>query len=204
MESEVETKSDYADIPIKVWYQRFFMHFPHVQYFTQKTKINALENIRNLALCYWRFLVIKSFICHMIEIYGKSWETKLRIIRVKDQSKDFWKDIHVGIYLVMRCSIASWWEWLVGSTLFFWRWTNNHKNQARDSGNAWIYGNLTRFGKPWYLSKKSYLTLINKKVGKVRERWYTSKGQVRILTRFFGVPKGKTDIRVVYYGTVHN
>ena len=60
----------------------------------------------------------------------------------------FWKDIHVGIYLVMRCSIASWWEWLVGSTLFFWRWTNNHGDQARDGGNAWIYGNLTRFGKP--------------------------------------------------------
>ena len=52
-------------------------------------------------------------------IYGKSWETKLQFISVQDQSTYFWKDINSGIYVVMICRSASFWKWLVGSTLFF-------------------------------------------------------------------------------------
>ena len=42
--------------------------------------------------------MIKNFIVHMRTIYVKSWDTKLRLIRVQDQSKHFWVDARVVIY----------------------------------------------------------------------------------------------------------
>ena len=51
-------------------------------------------------------------------MYGKLWETQLRFIRVQDQRKYFWKDIHVCIDSVTRFRGASLWEWLGGSTFF--------------------------------------------------------------------------------------
>ena len=47
------------------------MHLPCVQDLTQEIKMNALDNIHNVVLYYWRSRVIKSFICHMIDIYGE-------------------------------------------------------------------------------------------------------------------------------------
>ena len=65
----------------------------------------------------------------------------------------------------------------------FMEMAKNNKEKAKDDGKAHIYGNLTRFRKPQYINKQSYLTLIKKKIGKVRERRYISRGQVRSLTR---------------------
>ena len=53
-ESEGAKKSDNADILRQVWYERFFMHFLHVQYLALDIKSNDLGKIRNAALRYWR------------------------------------------------------------------------------------------------------------------------------------------------------
>ena len=74
MENEGAEKSDDADIWRQVWDEKEIVHLPHVQYLTWDIKSNSLENIHNEALCYWRYWLIKSFIRHMIEIYGESWE----------------------------------------------------------------------------------------------------------------------------------
>ena len=42
---------------------------------------------------------------------------------------------------------------------------------------------------------------MKKKINKVRERGYVKKGLVKRLIRFFAVPKGMNDIRMVYDGT---
>ena len=65
MESEEATKSENEDKPRKLWDERVFMHFPHVKYLTLETKRNALENICNPDLCYWRSRMINSFILLM-------------------------------------------------------------------------------------------------------------------------------------------
>ena len=85
------------------------MQLPHVQYFNLDIKSNYLEKIRNAALCYCRSWVIESFIGYIREMYGKSWETKMRLIRVIYQSKYFWREICIGIDLLMICRIVSLW-----------------------------------------------------------------------------------------------
>ena len=155
MEIEWATKSDDADILRQVWDERGFMRLPHVQYLKIDIKRNALERIRNGALCYWRYQGVKSFICHMREMYGEPRDTKLWLIRVQDQSKYSWKHIRVINNVVMICRSASWWEWLGGSTLFFYWWSNNYRYESRWSGKAYILGDLPRFSKHKYLNKQS-------------------------------------------------
>ena len=87
----------------------------------------------------------------------------MQFIRVQCQIKYVWKDIGIGIDVVMRCRSASWWEWLCGYKLFFWRWSKNHREQTRYSGKVYIYGNLPRFRKPQYIKKLSDLTLVKGK-----------------------------------------
>jgi hypothetical protein len=45
------------------------------------------------------------------------------------------------------------------------------------------------------------MKMMRKKVNKVRERNYIEAGEVRSLTHMFAVPKGESDIRMVYNGT---
>ena len=113
------------------------------------------------------------------------------VVWVQDQREYFWKDICIGIVVMVRCRSASWQEFLGGSKLFFWGWPYNHRYQSRYGVKAWISVNFLRFRKPKYLNNQSDLTLINIKLGKLRERRHISMGQIRILTRFFSVPKGE-------------
>ena len=76
--------------------------------------------------------------------------------------------------------------------IIFWIFTDNHIEKARYSRKACISGNLHRFNKPQYFNEKSYLTPIQRKLGKVRKIRYTSRVQVIILTQFFSVTKDKT------------
>ena len=108
-------------------------------------------------------------------MYGKSRETKFQLIRVQDRIKYFWKDIRIEIDAVMICRGASWWEWLVVSSLFFWVWPNNYIDKARGGGTACIYGNLPIFRKFQYLNNQSYLTLIKKKCKSPRKMIYLQR-----------------------------
>ena len=85
--------------------------------------------------------------------------------------------------------------------IMFLEMSKKYREQARGGGKACIYGNLPILRKPQYINKHSYLNPINKKIGKVIERRYISRGQVRILTWIFIFTKGKIDIIMVCDGT---
>ena len=100
-----------------------------------------------MAMSFWRSWVIKSFKTHIREIHGESWGNNFLPINLLGQIKDFRKDIFVGIGVLMRCISVSWWEWLGGSTLFFWGWIDNQINQARDGAKSYISCTLPIFKK---------------------------------------------------------
>eukprot|EP00978_Attheya_sp_CCMP212_P016480 scaffold43205_cov34-Attheya_sp.AAC.2 len=110
------------------------------------------------------------------------------------------KDIAAGRDCVERSSRSTWWEWDFGSRLFFWRWPNHYQIIARDGVPLKVEGvfkkNLST--RPPAGLSDEVMEQVRKKLTKVRDRRYVTPGFVYILTKFFAVPKGDDDIRMVY------
>ena len=112
------------------------------------------------------------------------------------------KDFDAGADAIQRACRSTWWEWSDGSRPFHWRWPAWYRSTIRDGLEVHLEGKP-----PIYKKKQSdesnpdVKKKVKEKLSKVRARRYIAKGYVVSLTSFFSVPKGDTDIRMVYDGT---
>ena len=106
---------------------------------------------------------------------------------------------------IARAVSGDWWEWTMGSTILFWRWPKEYQKELRDGMRSWIkVAELPSYWKRQVLPRlPEHRAKLLKKVDKVvnPKRRYVADGLVKSLTGYFAVPKGKTDIRVVYDAT---
>ena len=107
-----------------------------------------------------------------------------------------------GVDCIVRSCRATEWSWEDGSRPYFWRWGNKWWREARDGAKVRIKGILPECKDKTRLPKeKDEVQKIKEKIGKVRKRRYIASGQVKSLTSYFHVPKGESDIRMVYNAT---
>jgi hypothetical protein len=103
---------------------------------------------------------------------------------------------------IERAANSSWWDWEDGSRPFFWRWSAENHSQIRDGNPLWYRGTAPR---NFQSQKKEKDPGIRQSMGpklmKVFARRYLLYGMILRLTSFFAVPKGDTDVRMVYNGT---
>jgi hypothetical protein len=101
-----------------------------------------------------------------------------------------------------RASGATWWEWAAGSRLMFWQWPAKTRSWARSGQPHFLVKDLPRFQKPQKKpANQRDRKMVVEKIEKVRSKGYIAPGPVKSLTHFFYVPKGESDIRMVYNGT---
>jgi hypothetical protein len=118
----------------------------------------------------------------------------------------FWEntqaDKEPGRDAIWRIAEASWWEWDAGSAPIYWRWPPEYQETIRDGLKIWFSGEKPQWTRAQRVEKDEKVKQkVIKKIAKVRKRQYISPGYVRSLTDFFSVPKGDSDIRMVYNGT---
>lgn len=187
----------------------------HTKLFNLLRGILLTRNKRNLR---------KSFSSYCSETYGRNWlvelldyrrERKLRLFargvngkRRRDPGYDLVKleelekDVCTGTEAMERYGGSSWWDWTLGSTLHFWRWHPEYRKQARDGDDVWITGRFKPYKKTQTWPKiPEHRTKVKEKILKVVKRGYMAQGPVASLTGFFAVPKGESDIRLVYDAT---
>ena len=113
------------------------------------------------------------------------------------------RDLEVGRDAVRRAAWSTWWNWDMGSTLYFWRWPSNVRQSVRDGTKLFVdWDKMPRYmDRPRWPSDEVQREKLEAKIRKVREREYIQPGYVKSLTGFFAVPKAGTDIRVVYDAT---
>jgi hypothetical protein len=88
-----------------------------------------------------------------------------------------------------KAADASWWNWDMGSRLFFWNWPGvTHRLWARDGQPHYQIADLPMFRKPQQPPKTP----------EDRVMVWIEPGEVVSLMHFFYVPKGLKDIRMVY------
>ena len=101
----------------------------------------------------------------------------------------------------LRC----WWEWVTGSTPFFWNWPERYATEVRDGQPHFLVKDPTKlpaFQVPQAKPRTDRdLELVQAKIIPVRRRGYIGPGPVDSLIHYFYVPKGLDDVRIVYNGT---
>ena len=98
--------------------------------------------------------------------------------------------------------MASFWDWDGGSRLLFWRWPIESRIWARDGLPIYFRGPPPAYRKsqpsePDVLIKQQ----VREKLCKFTTRGYIRPGTVNSLISYFTVPKGETDICLVFDGT---
>jgi hypothetical protein len=113
--------------------------------------------------------------------------------RGKCSSLNSLRSRQVGRECLTKAAGADWWEWRRGSTPFFWRWPKEAQDQVLIRHPPWFIKSPPRYLKPQRAVQDPDMSIL--------EKDYIAKGTVHSLTSFFSVPKGDSDIRMVYDAT---
>ena len=190
-------KNDDADIPADNWdgpFWSFLVKLGRPASFLQQARTRSLGNkeqpiltvFRGWLLRLWRVTVRRSFLRYFHS----------------DEVRERESDLEAARDCIRRVCNASFWDWAGGSRLLFWRWPLPLRAWARDGLPVFYAGEL-----PCYRTRQPPApdehtkAEVAAKLSKFVSRGYISPGPVISLISFFGVPKGDSDIRLVFDGT---
>jgi hypothetical protein len=192
----VAVKADDAAVPTGLWDDRVWAGTWWSQSKRQLYEVRygrgPLEAIRRLGLRTWRRNVRVSFIQYLKREYGSLWATCRAGLRDREVGRDcLWRTV--------GCDC---WDWHRGSTLFFWRWPHRQRRLARDGHPVWWLAEPPRSMKLQPGERDPQVReKVQHKLQNVRDKKYIQPGTVSNVTSYFAVPKGISDIRLVYDAT---
>ena len=202
------TKADDAAVPIALWDNKVWELGLHcssrVAAFIEKWserrreqgwsdwKREPLNVIREVVVARWRKLVSSSFTAYMRKTFGCEWVSEAKA----------GMDREAGRECIARAAASTFWAWDQGSRPFYWRWPERVRKDIRDGFTVWIQGQLPNNRRPQRGEKDPVTRAqVKGKIDVARKRKYIEPGEVKNLTGYFPVPKGPTDIRMVYDAT---
>ena len=153
-----------------------------------------------------RTIQVASWTTNPLRLRNKSHGTKKtakKKIGKRSPAKSLARDLEIGRDCLARLADCSWWIWEAGSALMFWRWPRAHRKAIRDGTPIFFKREeFPHFWKKqrWPLDEHTR-TKMTEKIQKVRDRGYVLPGDVLSLTSYFAVPKGDSDVRLVYDAT---
>lgn len=125
----------------------------------------------------------------------------VKFLTVQKEGEEYQRNLVAIRDCVRRVADASIWEWDGGSRPFFWMWPVGLQKNIRDGFPLWIRNETVEWNEPQPKPSAERRELMLVKIADVRRKGYLVAGKPSSLIRFFGVPKGENDIRMVYDGT---
>ena len=186
--SEKAVKHDKAAVPVDLWDDRVRYLLGHAR--LQDNHRRAFAILRSAMLRRWKRNVIRSWV---------DWWNK----NIKYNEPRWWKVLHERGWQACRQAFqADFWSWPAGSGVFFWRWPQEYiRDVALGVPPLWT-GVPRQILEPQQgLGDEETITKIKEKLDDVRLKKYVGPGQWKATMNYFAVPKGETDIRMVYDGT---
>ena len=201
-EDEVDIKAvkmDDAVVPVGLWNRRILEN----PVFPVSTNVSAkhLDILRGVMLIWWKRRVLRSLINYLHTEWPQ--ETKLWMGGYRGVNQEFINDVEAGKDCLHYTSSSDWWTWRNGSRLLFWQWVGPFKDMARDGVPVYWVPNkkpTSRELQPQVTDEETKMQM-REKLAKVRKQGYIRPGKVKSLIKYFSVPKGEEDIRIVYDGT---
>ena len=97
----------------------------------------AFDLIRELLLLRrWKQNLHQSFLDYILKEHGLDWQNHLK------EEGELRKDLQAGRDALDWAMKATWWGWDAGSALFFWRWPDAFRKEARDGTPVHVSGTL--------------------------------------------------------------
>jgi hypothetical protein len=187
-------RSDDADIPVHLWNDR--VRAPGI---SKEKRDAALTGFRKLGLRVFLRGLVKDCVAHMKETHGSGWIGKPRQHRDGGLT-ELGRDQSAIANLLWHSTHTNWFEFNAGSRLVHLRFPVRYRRMARDGVPAWFTkpGPTTKGTQP-AITDSSLREKTREKIGKVLKRRYLiSTGlKIKSFIKFFAVPKGEDDIRLV-------
>jgi hypothetical protein len=183
----VATKDDKSPVKSEWWDKYLFLGLS--EYARAGPWARAARTIRPLLARHWRRLQLRKWI---------------RYVRNKQKGLETVTDLDgdAARECLIRLQATTFWEWKSGSRPMFWNFKKNQQITMRDGIVLWMKGRMD----PWLVPQRlprnpADIPKVIEKLCVAREKGYIDIGVVHSLISFFEVPKGLTDIRMVYDGT---
>ena len=134
---EKAVKMDDAKVPVMLWDHKLIRDYPKPEVLkkTSTAIISwSLNVIRKFLLTVWFTRIYKSLTRYLKLEWPEEYEAQINgnTSKIYLLNKEYMADVDAGTDCLYYATLCSWWEWLGGSRLFFWRWTKEFKTYARD------------------------------------------------------------------------
>lgn len=200
-EHKKAARNDDSEVNEEIWNEKIIRRAPRslkdkLLKLTEKEQIEFFTACRKLQLPFYRWSLRKSFIRYLKSKYGNE-SLYDKAIRRDPQLK---RDILIYRDILWRTIGGSFWNWDRGSRLIFWKWNESYQMQARDGTKSFIRENrLPTQKKPQRLLKDEEMRELElSKIHNFTSRRYIEDGYVISIANWFAVPKGESDVRVVF------
>ena len=113
-------------------------------------------------------------------------------------------DLSSGLRVIGQVLRSTWWEWTHGSSPLFWRWNGADQiKAARDGLHIFCQTALSKSRRPIPRPRFDIDTrkIVSAKITSIIQKSYLEFGPVNSRLHYFAVPKGDSDVRIVFDGT---
>jgi hypothetical protein len=188
-------KADGAEVPLHLWNER--IRSPGV---TREKRDTALTTFWKLGHCWFLRGLAHDCSMHMQRTHGEKWHTRPRSRRDGELTK-VGKDQCAIAGILWHATHTNWFEFHAGLRLVHLRFPIRYRKMARDNVPVFFErpGPTTlNFNRPWQMKRHGQWP--RKKILKVIKRRYLLMTGIKVksLIKYFAVPKGEDDIRLIY------
>ena len=131
-------KADNAKVEVDMWNEAATSNFGFT--FSEKDHGHLFDWLRQFMLIRFKQYALRSFVLYMVMTHG--WQPEEVIV---PHAAEFAVDDEAGIEALNRVGKSSFWNWDDGSSIFFWRWLKEIRQECRDGCNIFVKGLLPCF-----------------------------------------------------------
>jgi hypothetical protein len=197
-------KANNAEVPTHLWNDRIVM--PKI---TKERWDRALAGLRKLGFRRYQRILVKDWVAFVRKRHGEHWKEGARRQGGKGPLTELGKDLRAIAGVLWHIGHASWFKFDAGSRLVHFRFPERYQREARDGVRVYFKrpGPTTRRAQP-VIDDTELRARTREKVGKVMRRRYllptgTPGTSVKSYIKYFAVPKGVDNIRMVYDATAN-
>jgi hypothetical protein len=192
-------KADDAEVPVYLWDRRIVGDNP------SERKQKALTGLRLFGLRLFRRGLFKDCIDRLERKFGRAW----RLLPLRTPSGKLTpvaKEKEALRHILWHATEATWFEYLRGSRIHHFRFPFRYQRMARDGVPIFFETpGPSKMQRQPEFTDQTVKERVRPKIEKVINRRYlarVSSGlKLKSLIKYFAVPKGLDDIRIVYDGT---
>jgi len=192
-------KADDAGIPVQLWNDR--ISFAGVG---SEVMGVALTALRKLGWLWFMKSLLRDCIRFMKERHGADWARRLR--KGREGITELGRDQTAIMSLLWYSAQTDWFEYTAGSRLAHFRFPTRYQKLARDGVPIYfeLPGPTTKGAQP-QIADPGLRARTRDKIAKVLRRRYLRSpvSPIKLNIKYFAVPKGEADVRMVYDATAN-